>query len=71
MEHLQDEQTEKMHSEFTIDEETERKHRAGCVWGVAGFEASNEEVEKWAKVYSVDYDTCMKYKSFWRNLHNS
>ena len=29
---LKDEFTEKMHSEFIIDAETEKCHRAGCVW---------------------------------------
>ena len=33
---MQDELTEKMHSEFTIDAEKEKKLRAGCVWNVLG-----------------------------------
>ncbi len=33
---LQDELTAKMHSEFTVDEETDQKHRAGTTWGLIG-----------------------------------
>lgn len=43
---MKDELTEKMHSEFTVSEETDQKHRAGCVWGVAGFDAPKEKVEQ-------------------------
>ena len=68
---MKDELTAKMHSEFTVSEETDLKHRAGCVWGVAGFDAPKEKIEEWAKLYSVPYDTCIKWKSYWRNLHNN
>ena len=41
---LKEELTEKMHSEFTIDEETDQKHRAGTVWTLVGFDATKEEI---------------------------
>ncbi len=65
---LQDEFTEKMHSEFTVSEEVDQQLRAGCVWRVLGYDAPKEEVEKWAESYGTTYDTCMKWKSYWRNL---
>ena len=40
---LQDEFTAKMHSEFFVDEETDRKHRAGCVWRLLGFDATKAD----------------------------
>ena len=52
---LLDELTEKMHSEFTIDEETEKKHRAGSVWTLS-------------IRYGIDYETAMKWKDYWLNL---
>lgn len=67
---MQDELTEKMHSEFTIDAETEKKHRAGCVWIVLGADATREEVEESAKEYGIDYETAMKWKDYWLNLKN-
>lgn len=67
---MQDELTDKMHSEFTIDEEKEKKLRAGCVWNVLGADASREEVEKNAKEYGIDYETAMKWKDYWLNLKN-
>lgn len=57
---MEDEFTAKMHSEFTIDEETDQKHRAGTTWGLVGFDAPREKIEEWAKEYGVDYDICIK-----------
>ena len=68
---LKEELTEKMHSEFTVDDKTEKKHRAGCVWGVAGFDASRTDIEHWAGVYGVTYEICMKWKGYWKNLHGN
>ena len=67
---MHDELTAKMHSEFTIDAETEKKHRAGCVWNVLGDDASREEVEESAKGYGIDYETAMKWKDYWLDLYN-
>ena len=53
---MEDEFTAKMHSEFIVDEETDKKHRAGCVWDVIGFNAPKEDIEEWAKFYDVTYD---------------
>ena len=71
MKRLKEELTEKMHSEFTVSRETDQKHRAGCVWGVAGFDAPRKDIEHWAGRYGVTYDTCMKWKAYWRNLHQN
>ena len=68
---MKEELTAKMHSEFTVDKETEQKHRAGCVWGVVGFDAPKDNIEEWAKEYGVTYDICMKWKSYWKSLHSS
>ena len=65
---MQDELTEKMHSEFTIDAETEKMHRAGCVWLQLKADATKEEVEKCAKSYEIDYETAMKWKDYWLDL---
>lgn len=65
---MQDELTTKMHSEFTIDAETEKRHRAGCVWLLLNADATKEEVEKTAESYGIDYDTAMKWKYYWLDL---
>ena len=65
---LYDEFTEKMHSEFTVDEETEKKLRAGSVWTLLGAEATKDEIEHWAKRYGIDYDIAMKWKGYWLDL---
>lgn len=71
MKKLEDELTEKMHSEFTIDAETEIKHRAGTVWSLIGFDASKEELEHWSEVYQVSVADCKRYKRYWKNLHDN
>ena len=68
---MKEELTAKMHSEFTVDKETEQKHRAGCVWGVVGFDAPKDTIEEWAKEYGVTYEISMKWKSYWKSLHSS
>ena len=68
---MEEELTEKMHSEFTVSKETDQKHRAGCVWGLVWYDAPREKIEEWAKEYGVDYDICIKWKSYWRNLHDN
>ena len=68
---MKEELTAKMHSEFTVSKETDQKHRAGCVWGLVGYDAPREKIEEWAKEYGVDYDICIKWNSYWKNLHDN
>lgn len=68
---MEEELTAKMHSEFTVDEETDKKHRAGCVWGVAGFDAPREKIEELSTFYGITYDMSMKWRAFWKNLHDN
>lgn len=62
---LKDEFTTKMHSEFTIDAETEKCLRAGCVWNVLKKDAPKEDIEKQAINYGIDYETAMKWRDYW------
>lgn len=66
---MEEQLTAKMHSEFSITKEQEQKQRAGCVWGVVTFDAPKEKIEHWASRYGVTYEECMKWKSYWKNLH--
>ncbi|MBQ8969177.1 MAG: hypothetical protein IJ064_05550 [Bacteroidaceae bacterium] len=66
----EEELTEKMHSEFTVSKETDQRLRVGSVWTLLGFDAPRAEIEHWAKRYGVTYDLCMKWKAYWRNLHD-
>ena len=68
---LKEELTTAMHSEFTVSKETDKQLRVGSVWKLVGFDAPKEEVEYWASRYGVTYYLCMKWKSYWRNLHNN
>ena len=68
---MEDEFTAKMHSEFTIHEETDQKLRAGTTWGLVGFDADEVSIRHWAELYGTTYETCMKWKSYWRTLHEN
>jgi hypothetical protein len=48
-----EELTEKMHSEFTVDEETEIKHRA---WVVLGCVQDGADLAEMMKLYQVTQD---------------
>lgn len=64
---LKDEFTAKMHSEFTIDAETEKCHRAGCVWTGLKKDAPKEDIEEQAKRFGIDYETAMKWRDYWNS----
>ena len=50
---MQEELTTLMHSEFTIDKATEIRHKAGALWRVVGFDASEEEVLRDCETYGI------------------
>ena len=68
---MKDELPAKMHSEFTVSKETDQKHRAGTTWGLIGFDADEASIRHWAECYGTTYETCMKWKSYWRNLYKN
>lgn len=66
---LREELTSKMHDEFTIPEEIEEKHRAGCVWEFeCDRNSSEEEIRKSAKSFSISYEAAMKWRNYWLRL---
>ena len=63
---MKEELTKKMHSEFSVSREDEDRLRAGCVWHVwCGRRSSKAEIEEAASMYSISYETAMKYRDFW------
>lgn len=68
---MKEELTTKMHGEFTITKEEEGKLRAGCVWHVwCGRNSSKADIEQYAKMYSISYETAMKWRDYWlRKYH--
>lgn len=64
---MKEEMTTAMHAELEISSEVEIRLRVGCVWEF-GFNATEQEIRKRAKCYSVSYEDCIKYKEFWRKL---
>ena len=65
---MQDEFTEAMHSEFTIDAETEIKHKAFCVWDLLDIDASESEIKNRAESYEITLEDAMKWKDYFFSL---
>lgn len=55
-----DELTEAMHSEFTIDAETEIMHKAFSVWGMLAKGAPHEAVKQRAESYGITLEDAIK-----------
>ena len=51
---MKDEFTSAMHAEFTIDAETELKHKAACVWKLLGENYTEEEFAQYCALYGID-----------------
>ena len=65
---MEDELTEKMHSEFKVSKETDIRHRAGCVWCVLhdiGKTEDKELVAYESQMYGITYEQAMKWKDYW------
>jgi len=63
---MQEELTAKMHSEFTIDQETEISHRVSCV--VDELNEGFGTLEELLSDYNVTLEQYNKYRSEWEKL---
>lgn len=61
---MKDELTEKMHAEFSIDEETEILHRCITIWCNAGADPDKPDFEKLCNSYGVTTNQAMKHKDY-------
>ena len=59
---MNDEMTEKMHSEFTQSETDRIKCAAWCVWKLVGEGATDEKIKEAASLYNITYEQALKYK---------
>ena len=50
---MKDEFTSAMHEEFTIDADTELKHKAMCVRTLLGSSYTQEELKKYCDLYGI------------------
>ena len=67
---MEDEFTKEMHSTLYISERTRKKLDAGSFWKIVGFNASESEVKEFCKKTILSYDDVMKWKEYWREIHN-
>lgn len=68
MKKLKEELTEKMHSEFQVDEQTDLKLKVGSMWEVAGFDCTHETLLHWCKAYGIAEEQALRWKGYWQNL---
>lgn len=64
---MDDELTDKMHSELSISKHNDRLLKAGDVWEGVGFDADEEKIASKAKIYGITYDDCMQFKEYWKH----
>ena len=64
---MNDELTEKMHSEFSISERTERKHKVWAALTLSGTE-DREEIKKWSEFYDVTLEDVDEFIDEFRTL---
>lgn len=65
---MEDELTAKMHSEFTVSKRIEIKHKAMCVWMIAGINADSKTLSRWCKTYGITEKNAMKWKDYCKQL---
>ena len=56
-----EELTTKMHSEFSVDEETEIKHKAMCIWNYNMYK-TEAEIREACKSYGITYEQALAYR---------
>lgn len=67
MKQYPEELTAKMHSEFTIDKDTEIKHKAGIIW-LHFNHISDDEKKKFCEDYGITWEQALKWKDYWLRL---
>ena len=65
---MEDELTEKMHTEFQIDAETEIQHKAFSVWKLLSAESPDAEVVKRAESFGITLQDALKWKDYYFKL---
>ncbi len=65
-----DELTEAMHSEFTIDEETEIKHKCIIVWCKMGGDETDPDFPKLCNSYGITTEQAIENKAYCLDLIN-
>ena len=58
---MKDEFTSKMHEEFSVDTETEIKHRCWSALAMIKDTTNKEEVASWANIYMVTVEDVLKF----------
>lgn len=66
---MEDELTAKMHSEFTVSKRIEIKHKAMCVWMIAGINADSRTLSRLCKTYGITEKNAMEWKDYCEQLN--
>ena len=61
---MKDNLTTDMHAEFTIDAETELKHKAVCVWTLLGNNFSNEQLNQYCSLYGITPEQALHFSHY-------
>ena len=57
--------TTDMHAEFTVDAETELKHKAACVRKILGSRYTHDQLQRYCALYGITVEQALQWEKYW------
>ena len=51
--------------EMTVDAETEKKHKAACVWKLLGLQYTQPQLARYCALYGITLEQALQWKNYW------
>jgi hypothetical protein len=62
---MTDNLTADMHAEFTVDAETELKHKAACVRKILGSRYTHNQLQRYCALYGITVEQALQWEKYW------
>ena len=56
--------TTDMHAEFTVDAETELKHKAACVRKILGSRYTHDQLQRYCALYRITVEQALQWEKY-------
>lgn len=56
--------TTDMHAEFTVDTETELKHKADCVRKILGSRYTHDQLQRYCALYGITVEQALQWEKY-------
>ena len=56
--------TTDMHAEFTVDAETELKHKADCVRKILGSRYTHDQLQRYCALYGITVEQALQWEKY-------